>query len=188
MITYRVSRAALLPVCLAVLAVGCDEGGENGLITSVESRASSPNAVFKQVDRLGNPLVSEVMVRKAHHALYNFGTPATDVAEWTDAIEEFVTGPAGRDAAVGSTIASLLLPDMLLVYPARDPATVGWLSWAFGGYGGRPLSQDVVDLGLIAIFGPLLDPNDVTPGLTTDNVDDNDVAFLSVFPYLAPAH
>lgn len=184
----RVSKAALLPICLLVFAGGCDEGGVGALMTGVEIQTSSANAVFDQVDRLGNPLLSEVLVKKAHHGLYNNGTPESDVAAWTGAIETFVTETAGRDPAVGSTLASLLLPDMLLVYPARDPTTVGWLSWAFGGYGGRPLSQDVVDLGLMAIFGPLLDPDDVTPGLTTDNVDGNDVPFLPGFPYLAPAH
>jgi len=30
--------------------------------------------------------------------------------------------------------------------------------------------------------------NNVSPGLTTDNVSSNDVAFGSSFPYLAPRH
>jgi hypothetical protein len=59
----------------------------------------------------------------------------------------------------------------------------------FGGYGGRTLTDDVVDIGLGAIFGTLLgNPNNVTPGLTTDNVNANDASFRATFPYLAPAH
>ena len=46
-----------------------------------------------------------------------------------------------------------------------------------------------VDIGLGAIFGNLLGNNaNVTPGLTTDNVDANDAAFLTTFPYLAPGN
>ena len=64
-----------------------------------------------------------------------------------------------------------------------------WLSWLFGGFGGRSLSDDVVDIGLGAIFGNLLgNAANVTPGLTTDNVDANDAAFSSTFPYLAPGN
>jgi predicted permease len=59
----------------------------------------------------------------------------------------------------------------------------------FGGYGGRRLTDDVVDIGLGAIFGSLLgNTNNVSPGLTTDNVGSNDVAFGATFPYLAAAH
>ena len=40
-----------------------------------------------------------------------------------------------------------------------------------------------------AIFGNLLGNNDgVTPGLTTDNVDNNDKAFSTSFPYLVPGN
>jgi hypothetical protein len=42
-----------------------------------------------------------------------------------------------------------------------------------------------VDAGLAAIFGSLLNPNNVSPGLSTDNVDANDKALGTAFPYLA---
>jgi len=46
-----------------------------------------------------------------------------------------------------------------------------------------------VDIGLGALFGSLLgNTSNVTPGLTTDNVNSNDVPFGSAFPYLAAAH
>ena len=133
------------------------------------------------------------MIRKAHHQAHNTGMPSTDVGEFTDDLTGFVTGVAGRDPAYANAIAGALLPDMLVTYPKRDnvnPATqVFWLSWAFGGYGGRKLTDDVVDIGLGVIFGPLLgNTNNVSPGLTTDNVSNNDVAFGTTFPYLATAH
>jgi Domain of unknown function (DUF4331) len=78
---------------------------------------------------------------------------------------------------------------MLITYPKRDGTPVLWLSWVFGGFGGRSLSDDVVDIGLGALFGGLLgNTNNVSPGLTTDNVDANDKAFGATFPYLAAAN
>ena len=133
------------------------------------------------------------MIRKAHHHEHNTGLPSTDVGDFTDDLTGFVTGVAGRDAAYASAIAGALLPDVLVTYPKRynlNPGTqVFWLSGVCGGYGGRRLTDDFVDIGLGAIFGSVLgNTNNVSPGLTTDNVPSNDVAFGSSFPYLAPGH
>jgi Domain of unknown function (DUF4331) len=187
-------RSAAFGVAVVAVTVACsDTADRNGLITGAQPVAAREGRVFKQRERLGNPLVSEVMIRKAHHQAHNTGMPSTDVGEFTDDLTGFVTGVAGRDPAYANAIAGALLPDMLVAYPKRDnvtPATeVFWLSWAFGGYGGRKLTDDVVDIGLGVIFGPLLgNTNNVSPGLTTDNVSNNDVAFGTTFPYLAAAH
>jgi len=187
-------RSAVFGVAVVAVTVACnDTADRNGLITGTQPVASREGRVFTQRERLGNPLVSEVMIRKAHHQAHNTGMPSTDVGEFTDDLTGFVTGVAGRDPAYANAIAGALLPDMLVTYPKRDnvnPATqVFWLSWAFGGYGGRKLTDDVVDIGLGVIFGPLLgNTNNVSPGLTTDNVSNNDVAFGTTFPYLAAAH
>lgn len=50
---------------------------------------------------------------------------------------------------------------------------------------GRALADDVIDVELLLIFGG---PSGTSnSGLTSDNVDVNDKAFLSSFPYLASA-
>ena len=195
MVSFTTRRAATLAAALflTALTLGCSHHPDNGLITATRSTASRSGRVFTQRERLGNPLVSEVMIRKARHHEHNTGIPSTDVAEFTDDLTGFVTGVAGRDAGYANTIAGALLPDMLVTYPRRDnanPATpVFWLSWVFGGYGGRGLTDDVVDIGLGALFGSLLgNTTNVTPGLTTDNVNSNDVAFGPTFPYLAASH
>jgi len=174
------------PLALATVIAACEDRPD-GLVTGLSFNAvSNAHRTFTQRERLGNPLVSEVMIVKAHHHAHNVGTPVTDVAQFTDDLTGFVTGVAGRDPAYASTIAGALLPDMLLTYPKRDGTPVFWLSWVFGGFGGRSLSDDVVDIGLGALFGSLLgNTSNVTPGLTTDNVDANDKAFGSTFPYLA---
>ncbi|MCU0626865.1 MAG: DUF4331 domain-containing protein [Gemmatimonadaceae bacterium] len=85
-----------------------------------------------------------------------------------------------------NTLATVLLPDMLIVQTNRAPNTAGWLTWALAdGYGGRRLPEDVVDAGLAAIFGTLLSNQNVSPQLASDNVNANDKPFLTTFPYLA---
>lgn len=178
-----------LAAIATVLLAACDRETMATGPTLEPQAAVTVGRVYHQLERLGNPLVSEVTVVKARHHLYNIGQPSADVAAFTGDVSGFVTGVAGRDAAYAGAIAGALLPDMLLLYPKRDGKPVFWLSWVFGGYGGRSLSDDVVDIGLGAIFGTLLgNPNNVTPGLVSDNVPANDSPFGTTFPYLAAAH
>ena len=182
---YRITGT----LSLALLALGstsCEDGSDATIVGIDPITARIENRIFTQRERLGNPLVSEVMIRKAHHQEHNTGAPGTDVADFTDDLTGFITGVAGRDPAYAAAIAGALLPDMLVTYPKRDGTPVFWLSWVFNGFGGRSLADDVVDIGLGALFGTLLgNTNNVTPGLTTDNVGANDVAFAGTFPYLA---
>jgi hypothetical protein len=152
----------------------------------------SSERVFNQIERLGNPLVSEVFFPKRDHGLHNTKGPEADpltmAAGGTDVpghIRDFVSA-LGRSATIGNTLAAVLSPDMLLVFPNRAGTTAGWLSWALAnGYGGRKLSDDVVDAGLTAVFGTLLDANAGTAtGLTSDNVPATVRSFAATFPYL----
>src|SRR2546428_8373067 len=162
---------------LALLA-GCDEN---------DTVAPSTARAYNQIQRLGNPLVSEVFLAKRSHPVHGATGPAQDVTLISAELKGFVASVAGRNATVQNTLAAVLLPDELIIQTDKDPASAGWLSWALAnGWGGRTLTDDVVDAGLAATFGSLLDPNNTSPGLTTDNVAANDRAFLRAFPYLAP--
>ena len=168
---------------LALMAVGgaCNDDDDDNDITG-----TGGEPVYVQVERLGNPLVSEVTLAKRNHGFHNAGRPSTDVANHSAELRAFVTGVAGRDQNVANTLATVLLPDMLIVQTDKPATSAGWLTWALAnGYGGRKLTDDVVDAGLQAIFGPLLSPNNVSPGLSTDNVNQNDRPFSNTFPYLA---
>jgi hypothetical protein len=187
----RTSIFRVLCVAAVVSAAACQDNTTTGLTPAADANAemSASQRVYSQIDRLANPLVSEVTVVKKRHELYNITSPTTDVSNFTGDVSGFVSTVAGRDPAYAATIAGALLPDMLLTYPKRDGTPVFWLSWVFGGYGGRSLNDDVVDIGLGAIFGNLLgNNNNVTPGLSTDNVSANDVPFRTTFPYLGAAH
>src|SRR5215207_1543175 len=165
---------------IAILATAC--GDDDDDITGPTN-----NREFVQIERLGNPLVSEVFFLKRDHGLHNTSIPSTDVANgFKTKIETFIRDVAGRNTTVQTTVSSVLVPDMLLVYPNRNPSTSGWLGWALAnGWGGRNLADDVVDAGLAAVFGTLLNGSNTSPGLSTDNVSANDKAFSTTFPYLA---
>ena len=177
----RIIGPALAIALLASAACSNDNNGTTGPSTRE----------YNQVQRLGNPLVSEVFLAKKDHAFHGSVGPDADVAAFAPTVKAF---PAafGRDAVIGNTLASVLLPDMLIVQLDKDASSAGWLSWALAdGYGGRKLSDDVVDAGLTAIFGPLLgDPthkvcdNFALP-LCTDNVADPG-RHTDTFPYLKP--
>lgn len=172
-------RLLLSLAALSVLATACsDDDDVTGPTNDRE---------FVQIERLGNPLVSEVFFMKRDHGLHNTSIPSTDIANgFKTKIEAFIRDVAGRNTTVQTTLSSVLVPDMLLVFPNRNPATSGWLGWALAnGWGGRNLSDDVVDAGLMAVFGSLLNGSNTSPGLSTDNVGANDKAFTTTFPYLA---
>jgi hypothetical protein len=180
-LAMRRHTLAIIPVVLIVALGGCDDDAD---ITGPDQ-----SRVYTQIERLGNPLVSEVFLAKRNHGFHNTGMPSTDVANHTAELKAFVANVAGRGETVQNTLASVLLPDMLIVQTDKPANTAGWLQWALAdGYGGRRLDEDVVDEGLAAIFGPLLDPTGVTPGLTSQHVPFNDVPFAATFPYLAAAH
>ena len=147
---------------------------------------------YNQVQRLGNPLVSEVLLSKRDHPTHGSIGPDQDAALTAPGVVDFMTTVAGRDPAYIDAIAPALIPDMLIVDTSKDPSSspVGWLTWLpqlGGGYGGRKLDDDVVDLALTAVFGSALgDAAHATPELTTDNVAFDSPNVTTSFPYLAP--
>ena len=186
----RINGAFLRRACGAVGMIAVI-----GACNDSDPVSPSETRVFNQIERLGNPLVSEVFFPKRDHGLHNTKGPDADpltmAAGGTDVpghVRTFVSS-FGRSATIGNTLATVLSPDMLMVYPNRAGNTAGWLSWALAnGYGGRKLSDDVVDAGLTAVFGTLLDPNAGTvAGLTSDNVPATVRSFGTTFPYLETA-
>ncbi len=197
----RAKRAALVTMVFgALLALGAcnDNAAENditapGQVSAAQNAGDdegNDNAVYEQVEFLGNPLVSEVTIVKANHDAYNRTQPYNS-GEFGPQSLAFINAFRGSQPVVANTLGAVLYPDMLIVESSRNPGTSGWLSWALAnGWGGRNLSDDVVDAGLSAIFGKVITAtgaycdNGALP-LCTDNVPANDKAFSSSFPYLA---
>jgi hypothetical protein len=147
----------------------------------------SNDARYEQVEFLGNPLVSEVTIVKANHDRYNRTQPY-NTAEFGPQSLAFINAFRGAQPVVANTLGAVLYPDMLIVESSRNPASAGWLSWALAnGWGGRKLSDDVVDAGLSAIFGKIVSPvgaycDNFQLPLCTDNVPANDKAFPNTVP------
>jgi hypothetical protein len=119
---------------------------------------------------MGNPAVNTVFIPSAQKDRFNRGRPQIDERVFGDEIAASLDalGTSDENAAI---ITSVAIPDTLKLSVEPD-----------GGFpNGRRLQDDVIDILLGLIF-------EGTGGPTTDEVDENDEPFLSVFPYLAPPH
>ena len=191
MYSWNATRLAGTALMALTLATACSDNSPTAAGAPSFSRSGdSSGRIYDQVDFLGNPLVSEVTIVKANHDAYNRTMPyASDT--FRPQTEDFIVNVAGRPRAYAQVVAGVLYKDMLIVDSSKPGAQAGWLSWALAnGYGGRKLTDDVVDIGLYAIFSSLLSPAGAScaPGalpLCTDNVNANDKAFMTSFPYLA---
>ncbi|MFN8651477.1 MAG: DUF4331 family protein [Gemmatimonadales bacterium] len=187
--TYSLRRLApALVLGLALVAGACSD----------DTTPTNPfkTQTYNQVQRLGNPLISEVLLDKRSHPTHGSTGPDQDAALigpelFSHLVKNSPTTFAGRDSGYVGVLASVLLPDMLIVQTDKDPATASWLNWVglaplANGWGGRKLTDDVVDLALLAVFGDPFgaDPTHTTPALTTDHVA-SDSPVTGTFPYLA---
>src|SRR5579863_8935810 len=97
--------------------------------TTTSATAPSATRAYDQLQRLGNPLVSEVFLAKRSHPLHGAIGPAEDSLVMPEFIN-FIAAVAGPDTVVQNTLAAVLLPGMLIVQTDKDPTTAGWLTWA----------------------------------------------------------
>ena len=182
------SRGRVLALAAAMSALALSGACSDSNDTTGPS-SNSPRT-FNQVQRLGNPLVSEVFLAKKDHGFHGSIGPDGDAAAFGGTVKGFVAAFRPQATTLQNTLASVLLPDMLIVQTDKAPTTAGWLSWALSnGWGGRKLTDDVVDVGLTGIFSDLLDPTQsvckpFTLPLCTDNVGSHST-FQTAFPYLA---
>lgn len=186
---FALAVGSTLSACNDSMSSGNIAGPDAAMGLDAEEEGSN-DARYEQVEFLGNPLVSEVTIVKANHDRYNRTQPY-NTAEFGPQSLAFINAFRGAQPVVANTLGAVLYPDMLIVESSRNPASAGWLSWALAnGWGGRKLSDDVVDAGLSAIFGKIVSPvgaycDNFQLPLCTDNVPANDKAFPNTFPYLA---
>ncbi len=69
--TTKQLRSALAAVAVALAAAGCSDEIDG-------ATGPSANRTYTQIERLGNPLVSEVFFMKRDHGLHNTTIPSTD--------------------------------------------------------------------------------------------------------------
>ena len=182
-------------------------GGVVRLWETTSVAAGAPNFNFVQQDRLARPAVNEALatVTASRHAINNAATPVAvngsngDSATVKNDILAFMNFPAGRSAAIANALASVLVPDVLVADLSQMGVPAAYLGVETGGFtgskfGGRALTDDVIDIDLGAIFGPVipalgLAPDDAKelPQFETDNIGPHS-DYLNVFPYLGAPH
>ena len=171
------------------------------------------SGAFHQISRLGNPLVNEVIIPLAKKDMFNRTIPADDATNYgtyvlnpvlaaamnalfpgkinapehnrTDIVQAVLQGIPGLNAFPGAAgkNATDTLKINLGTPPTPNPQRLGVLAGDNQGYpNGRRLTDDVTDIDLQVVAGALKG-NKVPLG---DGVDQNDVAFLTKFPYVAP--
>ncbi len=188
----QIRRGAFATLAVATLtaATACSDDDNTIIGPNVDVTRT-----YNQVQRLGNPLVSEVLLAKRDHAFHGSSNPAEDVANFSAKVKGFVAAFRPNATGLQNALAATLLPDVLQVNTDQAQNTAGYLSYVLAasgkGYGGRKLADDVVDISLTAVFSDLLDPTQFvckpfTLPLCTDNVASHG-GFTTTFPYLAPA-
>lgn len=133
-------------------------------------------------DQMARPAIATVFIGASRKDEFNSTTPSAMSAAFKTDIVNKLTAFGYTTNALGQSkdqFASLLATDVLNV------KTNGTTTF-FDGTNvltGRKTDDDVIDAELLLIFGG---PSGTSnPGLTKDNVNTNDKAFLNTFPYLA---
>ena len=127
------------------------------------------DGVWTQKDRMGRPAINTVFNHGADKNTFNGISPTEDRPLFLDKFIAVLEGkPFSRNAATASTLASVLLPD-ILTYDYSNPA--GFLN-------GRQLQNDVIDAELQLLTGSPTISDFV--GSHTD--------YMSVFPYVGTPH
>lgn len=167
----------LLLLTMSLFIASCDKDDDD--TPSVDF-----SGTFSQTDQFGRPAVNTVFVPAARKDEFNTTIPGAMGAAFNATFETtlttlnagYTTNALGLDAP---TFSSVLATDILTV--STDGVTT-----FFDGTNvltGRNLTDDVIDVELLLIFGG--PDGSANPGLTSDNVGTNDKAFESGFPYLA---
>ena len=180
---------------LSVVAVGLAGCGGGG-----SSNNNNGPTTFNQEERLARPVVNEVLatVAERRHRLNNIDNPTDDAGQLKTDIEGFMKFPAGRSNKITAVVSSVLVPDVMKA-DLSQTGEAAYLGLETGGatsatkstFGGRKLTDDVVDTSLGVVFGntvPALklapEDNKEIPSLTTDNVDSSGHNYSNSFPYL----
>lgn len=157
------------------------------MITSCSKDDPAPPAVvyYEQQDQMARPAINTVFVTAAADKdAFNTTPPSAMGAAFQSKFQTrllalnpaYTTNALGQNAA---TLTGLLATDVMGV------STTGVTTF-FDGTNvltGRALNDDVIDVELLLLFGGPAGTSN--PNLTKDNVNANDKAFATTFPYLA---
>lgn len=151
-------RSLFLPVLTLLALSACNS----------DQFLAPDSRMFNQMDRIGRPAINTVFIPSGAKQAFNQDEPADDRSRYTTDLVNFLTTVAGMTTAEAEGLAAALLPDILTIDTSAPSVFLN----------GRGLADDVITAELGLIFRS-------NQALNDDNVDANDTAFLSAFPYLA---
>jgi len=169
----------------AVIFTGCKDDEEDPIIPPASIDFSG---TFVQTDQMGRPAINTVFVPSARKDDFNKTIPSEMEASFQITFQSGLTALSPAFSAPGdmnalmqdaAAFSTLLVNDVLNV--SLDGTTTFYDGTNV--LTGRALADDVITVELLLIFGG--ENFMENPTLSDDNVDANDKAFLTSFPYLA---
>lgn len=168
----------ILATAIAILAVSCKKDNNPPADTF------DTTGTYNQNDQMARPAINTVFVNSARKNEFNTTVPSAMNAAFNAQFQTVLTNFGYTQNALmqdKATFAGLLVTDVLNV--KMNGTTTFFDGVPANTLSGRALADDVIDTELLLIFGgPTGGSN---PGLTKDNVNGNDKAFLGTFPFLA---
>lgn len=168
-----------------------------------------------QVSRMGNPFVNELILPVGLKERFNNATPRKDASLFKSFFDDpelarLLASLHGLDVPAAprpdlervfltgipflnqpdNVVAGEMLHLNMATQPANPELRLGLLAGDVAGFpNGRRVGDDVVDITLQVMAGALIAAFDVAPNNQLgDGVDENDKAFLTVFPFLPSPH
>lgn len=177
----RINKFSLsLALGAGMFLASCDKNDDNTPADTFDT-----SGTYTQNDQMARPAINTVFVGSARKNEFNTTVPSAMNAAFNAQFQSVLTTFGYTSNALGmdkATFAGTLVTDVLNV------KTSGTTTF-FDGTNvltGRALADDVIDTELLLIFGgPMGTAN---PTLTKDNVNSNDKAFATTFPFLASPH
>jgi len=186
----------------AIALAGC-----TGSASTPQAPYSAPaGGMYVQIERLSRPAVKELFEKFVDHQTSNAVEPYNDptlqgeIQSFTDALR-----PPTATTDYGATLAKILYPDEYTVDLSQTGGaaylgneTGGATSATHSTFGGRGVTDDVIDISLGAVFGNTLstlpplglaDDHEENNCLSKENLAQNATQVpTATFPYLAGPH
>ncbi len=157
----------------------------NIIACSKNAESTDFSGTYQLDDQMARPAINTVFIAPgATKDEFNQTAPSMMGAKYQSVFQSrlMALNPAYTTNALGQTAAAftgLLATDVLGVSKTGKTTFFDGTNVLTG----RALADDVIDVELLLIFGGSAGTSN--PTLTKDNVDANDKAFLTSFPYLA---
>ncbi len=191
-------KTALLAVAITASIISCSDDDD----FTANTVTTDFTGTFVQQDQMGRPGINTVFpTTEAEENAFNVTIPANGISRWqptfqskVEALYAAYSNTAGVTLNYENNILGLDLPTLttalaLDVLQVAPNATTNYFNPSNGlPLTGRALSDDVIDVSLILLFGgntgARFDGNNGTPNLVSDNVGLEPGVIQSSFPYL----